>query len=122
MASPRQRLRLGCVPDGLLLVLLLAASASSGPVEPTLGGPSEIPVEVQMPEDQVVYDQRQNGTENLRVQMSGVTVVLAPAEAVLAFASSDLMDSGARPKLSNPSQPKSRLTNLLMGFLNKGHH
>lgn len=34
----------------------------------------------------VVYDQRQNGTENLRISVSDVMVVVAPAEGLLPMA------------------------------------
>lgn len=37
--------------------------------------------------DETVYDQRQNGTENIRVHMKGVVIVHAPLEALVALAS-----------------------------------
>jgi hypothetical protein len=36
--------------------------------------------------DETVYDQRQNGTENIRVHMKGVVIVHAPLEALVALA------------------------------------
>ncbi|BES95088.1 Hypothetical protein NTJ_07897 [Nesidiocoris tenuis] len=107
------------------IAIIIGHGSWAQPVDLTAVGQQDmqIPVDVQMPQDQVVYDQRQNGTENLRVQMSGVTVLLAPAEALLSLAPQDIIDSGgAKPKSSHPSQTKSRLTNLLLGFLGKNHH
>ena len=52
-------------------------------------------------DEDVLYDQRQNGTDNFRVQMSDVTLVVAPAEALLAVAPSDLFESQLKPKLAD---------------------
>nr|XP_018914192.1 PREDICTED: uncharacterized protein LOC109042084 [Bemisia tabaci] len=49
--------------------------------------------------DDVLYDQRQNGTENVRIHMNDVTVVVAPSDGLLqllsAGSSSDLLNFGA---------------------------
>lgn len=43
-----------------------------------------------------IYDQRQNGSENLRIQMDDVMFVVAPAEALLSVAgASELLQLGA---------------------------
>ncbi|XP_014277275.1 uncharacterized protein [Halyomorpha halys] len=93
----------------ILQLLLLFAVASAAP-------PGQ--------DEDVLYDQRQNGTDNFRVQMSDVTLVVAPAEALLAVAPADLFESQLKPKLADsnkPSRSKHRLANFLMNVLQKNH-
>ncbi|KAL4714554.1 hypothetical protein ACJJTC_006600 [Scirpophaga incertulas] len=53
------------------------------------------------------YDQRQNGTENYRLNIDGVVIAVAPADSLLAAASdidiSDLLDLD---EFNEPSKPK----------------
>ncbi|KAJ0180703.1 hypothetical protein K1T71_004107 [Dendrolimus kikuchii] len=57
-----------------------------------------------------VYDQRQNGTENYRLNIDGVVIAVAPAEALLAAASeidlSDLLDIDDLSDLDLPQKPQ----------------
>lgn len=67
-----------------LLLALTVALASAAPQTPVaaatdLAAAAAEPTSV----DDVVYDQRQNGTENVRISLSDLKVVLAPADGLL---------------------------------------
>ncbi|CAG4912159.1 unnamed protein product [Colias eurytheme] len=55
------------------------------------------------------YDQRQNGTENYRLNIDGVVIAIAPAESLLAAASdldiSDLLDIEDFNEIHKPQSP-----------------
>lgn len=57
-----------------------------------------------------VYDQRQNGTENYRLNIDGVVIAIAPADALLAAASeidlSDLLDIDDLSDFDIPQKPQ----------------
>lgn len=57
----------------------------------------------------VHYDQRQNGTENYRLNIDGVVIAVAPADSLLAAASdldiSDLLDLDELNELHKPKPP-----------------
>jgi hypothetical protein len=57
--------------------------------------------------EETVYDQRQNGTENIRVHIKGVVFVHAPLEALVALASV--------PGVSEVASLEQQLTELLGG-------
>lgn len=57
--------------------------------------------------EETVYDQRQNGTENIRVHIKGVVLVHAPLEALVALASV--------PGVSEESSLEQQLTEILSG-------
>ena len=52
-----------------------------------------------------MYDQRQNGTENYRINLNGVIVLLAPAETVLQVAQLANLDN----EIENINKPSSQL-------------
>ncbi|XP_025201440.1 uncharacterized protein LOC112598974 [Melanaphis sacchari] len=70
--------------SGYLLALTVAASLTvAAPAEPAA-------------EDVVTYDQRQNGTENVRISLSDLKVVLAPADGlfqIMSMAGAQLLNS-----------------------------
>ncbi|XP_075218116.1 uncharacterized protein LOC142322913 [Lycorma delicatula] len=102
--------------------------------------------------EDVFYDQRQNGSENFRIHLNDVMVVVAPAEALLSVAAgSELLnptpsdnvpldDPDKLPKECKPGgkgkcnkqsttagnaatkRSRLRLSNLLMPFINRAHH
>lgn len=43
---------------------------------------------------ELIYVQRQNGSQNFRLQMSDVMLILAPAEALLSIGGTDLLELG----------------------------
>lgn len=57
--------------------------------------------------DDVVYDQRQNGTENVRISLSDLKVVLAPADGlfqIMSMAGAQLLNSElANSELQRPT-------------------
>jgi hypothetical protein len=57
--------------------------------------------------EETVYDQRQNGTENIRVHIKGVVIVHAPLEALVALAS--------LPGVSEEASLEQQLTEILSG-------
>ncbi|XP_023716150.1 uncharacterized protein LOC111869139 [Cryptotermes secundus] len=57
--------------------------------------------------EETVYDQRQNGTENIRVHIKGVVIVHAPLEALAALASV--------PGVSEEVSLEQQLTEILSG-------
>uniref|UniRef100_A0A224Y1M0 Putative secreted protein n=1 Tax=Panstrongylus lignarius TaxID=156445 RepID=A0A224Y1M0_9HEMI len=91
-------------------VLLILAALVVG----TISAPSEQPEEV----EQVLYDQRQNGTDNLRLMMNDITLLVAPSEALFSLAPSDIFDGEVKPKVS---RPRNRLTSLLMNVFRRNH-
>lgn len=90
----------------LLLLFFVVCLATSAPVDSSQN--STIPAEPSPLGDH--YDQRQNGTENYRIHVDGVVVVVAPVEALLLAgglpggAGSDILDisqqadAGQKPK------------------------
>ncbi|CAH2086171.1 unnamed protein product [Euphydryas editha] len=59
--------------------------------------------------DHTHYDQRQNGTENYRLNIDGVVIAVAPAETLLEAASdlSDYFDQATLEQLLKPSSEQS---------------
>lgn len=56
--------------------------------------------------DDVVYDQRQNGTENVRISLSDLKVVLAPADGlfqIMSMAGAQFLNSEAAHSEQRPS-------------------
>lgn len=73
-----------------------AAAGASPPSPPSLS--SGVAGGAGGSEDDVLYDQRQNGTENVRIHMNDVTVVVAPSDGLLQLlggSGSDLLHFGA---------------------------
>ncbi|KAK9513026.1 hypothetical protein O3M35_001309 [Rhynocoris fuscipes] len=75
----------------------------------------------QPPEDleQVLYDQRQNGTDNVRLMVNDFTLLVAPSEGLLSFAPSALFGDLVTPKESNPNRSRSGLTKLLANMFRR---
>lgn len=61
------------------LQLVLAVSAAL--VSAVLAAPAAT-ADTSSSEEDVVYDQRQNGSENLRINLSDLTIVLAPGDSL----------------------------------------
>uniref|UniRef100_A0A2S2PS78 Uncharacterized protein n=1 Tax=Schizaphis graminum TaxID=13262 RepID=A0A2S2PS78_SCHGA len=75
--------------SGCLLTLTAAAALTAA--APQTAAPAE-PAD----EDVVTYDQRQNGTENVRISLSDLKVVLAPADGlfqIMSMAGAQLLNS-----------------------------
>lgn len=89
----------------VMLLALAAASALPAPAPSSSNSSSQTDPQNPVVAEDVLYDQRQNGTENFRVQMSDVTLIVAPAEALLAVNPSDLFQSQLKPKLADSSKP-----------------
>lgn len=69
--------------------------------------------------DDRVYDQRQNGSENYRLNIDGVVIAVAPAESLLsAISDIDLTDFLAEFDLEQDQKPKppSEVTDILIGL------
>ncbi|XP_046680850.1 uncharacterized protein LOC124367784 [Homalodisca vitripennis] len=91
----------------------------------------------------VVYDQRQNGSENLRVSVSDVMVLVAPADSLVPMAEGALnslalgvVGAAVMDKVKAPApdcsehgkckaaslRSRLRLSNLLQPLVNRAHH
>ncbi|XP_065207491.1 uncharacterized protein LOC135836527 [Planococcus citri] len=60
-------------------------------------------------DDEIVYDQRQNGSENLRIHMNDVTLVVAPSDGILQLMSasaSDFLNNNNEVSGSNSNKPQ----------------
>lgn len=60
-------------------------------------------------DDEIVYDQRQNGSENLRIHMNDVTLVVAPSDGILQLMSasaSDFLNQNNEVSGSNSIKPQ----------------
>lgn len=66
------------------LLIVQFASISTTPVPDSTIKPDTV--------DEIVYDQRQNGSENLRIHMNDVTLVVAPSDGILQLMSASASD------------------------------
>lgn len=95
-----------CPPlvPSLLLVLTVALTAGAAPqttansADPTAAAAAAVVAAAAEPTsvDDVIYDQRQNGTENVRISLSDLKVVLAPADGlfqIMSMAGAQLLNS-----------------------------
>lgn len=81
------------------LLALTAAVAAAAPPQPTHTVDASAV-------DDVVYDQRQNGTENVRISLSDLKVVLAPADGlfqIMSMAGAQFLNSEAASSEQRPS-------------------
>ncbi|RZF40518.1 hypothetical protein LSTR_LSTR000397 [Laodelphax striatellus] len=70
-------------------LIFLAVFSTVCLLPPTSAAPGASPSDSDF--EDVFYDQRQNGSENFRIHLNDVMVVVAPAEALLSVAGSDLL-------------------------------
>ncbi|XP_014240493.1 uncharacterized protein LOC106661536 [Cimex lectularius] len=112
------------VAVALALLALCTAAPAQDAISTATSPSSSSSASVSAAEDELVYDQRQNGTDNVRVQLSGLTVVLAPVEALVGFEFPDGLSSPARSATPNhkPNFQKNKLVNVLLSFLGSNHN
>lgn len=92
----RHHYHTGLVASLLALTVAVAAAAPSQPTH--VVDASSV--------DDVVYDQRQNGTENVRISLSDLKVVLAPADGlfqIMSMAGAQFLNSDAANSEQRPS-------------------
>lgn len=93
------------------LVVVHCAFIYSTPVPESTGKPSDNNI-LDDNVDQYV-DQRQNGTENLRIHMNDLTLMVAPSDGILQLMSasaSDLLNSNNDASNSNSNKPGASTT------------
>lgn len=97
----------------ILIVCLVVAHfafINSNPVPESTGKPTDNTLDDNV--DQVI-DQRQNGTENLRIHMNDLTLMVAPSDGILQLMSasaSDLLNSNNESSNSNSNKPGASTT------------
>lgn len=84
------------------LLIVQFASINSNPIPDNTVKPDTV--------DEIVYDQRQNGSENLRIHMNDVTLVVAPSDGIL-----QLMSASASDFLNNSNDISSSSQNKPAG-------
>lgn len=92
-----------------LLALIVAVAVAAPPQAPAAES-QQTPQQPDLTADDVVlYDQRQNGTENVRISLSDLKVVLAPADGlfqIMSMAGAQFLNS----ELTSPSKLQHRPT------------